>query len=66
MTDAGSSPSSPDPAPAEPAAPPTLRDKVLLAVFWAWAALLVVAALAQLFGWDGVLDVLDAKRWFAR
>ena len=42
------------------------RDRVLLAAFWAWAAVLVVATLAQLFGWQGVLDVLDVKRWFAR
>lgn len=44
----------------------TARDRVLLAAFWAWAAVLVVATLAQLFGWQGVLDVLDVKRWFAR
>jgi hypothetical protein len=39
---------------------------VLLVVFWLWAAVLVVATLAQLFGWSGVLDALDVKRWFAR
>jgi hypothetical protein len=44
----------------------TTRDRVLVAVFWAWAAVLVVATLAQLFRWQGVLDVLDVKRWFAR
>jgi hypothetical protein len=57
--------------PTEPAAggsrPSTApRDRVLVAVFWAWAAVLVVATLAQLFKWQGVLDVLDVKRWFAR
>jgi hypothetical protein len=44
----------------------TTRDRVLLAVFWIWAVLLLVATLAQLFGWEGLLDALDAKRWFAR
>jgi len=39
-------------------------DKLLVSVFWVWAALLLVATLAQLFGWEGVLDVLDVKRWF--
>jgi len=41
-------------------------SRVLLVVFWIWAGLLVVATIAQLFGLDGVLDVLDVKRWFAR
>ncbi len=41
-------------------------SQVLLIVFWVWAGLLVVATVAQLFGFDGVLDVLDVKRWFAR
>jgi len=40
--------------------------KALLVVFWIWAALLAVITVAQLFGLDGVLDVLDVKRWFAR
>lgn len=44
----------------------TTRDRVLLGLFWLWAALLLVATLAQLFGWEGVLDALDVKRWFAR
>jgi len=44
----------------------TTRDRVLLVVFWAWAAILVVATLAQLCGWDGLLDALDVKRWFAK
>jgi hypothetical protein len=44
----------------------TRRDKVLLVVFWAWAAILLVATVAQLAGWDAVLDALDAKRWFSR
>ena len=39
-------------------------DRVLVGVFWVWAGLLLVATLAQLFGWEGVLDVLDVKRWF--
>lgn len=41
-------------------------DRLLLAAFWVWAALLLVATIAQLAGWQGVLDVLDVKRWFAR
>ena len=44
---------------------PTRGDRVLVVVFWAWAAVLLVATAAQLFGWEGVLDVLDVKRWFA-
>jgi hypothetical protein len=44
----------------------TTRDRVLLVVFWAWAAVLVVVTLAQLCGWDGLLDALDVKRWFAK
>ena len=39
--------------------------RLLLVVFWVWAALLLVATIAQLFGLDGILDVLDVKRWFA-
>jgi hypothetical protein len=54
-----------DPVQDGPAAAAT-RDRVLLALFWLWAALLLTATLAQLFGWDGVLDALDVKRWFAR
>ncbi len=55
-------------APTSQAAPaaPTTGDRVLVVAFWAWAALLLLVTLAQLFGWDGVLDVLDVKRWFAR
>jgi hypothetical protein len=44
----------------------TTRDRVLLFAFWAWAAVLVLATLAQLFGWKGVTEALDVKRWFAR
>ncbi len=44
----------------------TRGDRVLLAAFWLWTVLLVLAALAQIFQWDGVLDALDVKRWFAR
>ncbi len=44
----------------------TRRDRVLVVAFWAWAALLVVATLAQLFGWKGVQEALDVKRWFQR
>jgi hypothetical protein len=50
-----------NPAPAAPA-----RDRLLVAAFWIWAALLVVATLAQLFRWQGVLDFIDVKNWFAR
>ena len=39
-------------------------DRILVVVFWVWAGLLLVATLAQLFGWEGALDVLDVKRWF--
>lgn len=53
------------PAPAGEEAPPR-GDRLLAALFWAWAAVLLLATLAQLFGWEGVLDVLDVKRWFAR
>ena len=48
------------------AAAPGPGDRVLLVVFWAWAALLLLATLAQLFGWESVIDLLDVKRWFAR
>ncbi len=51
---------------AVPDAPPSRSDRVLVAVFWVWAGVLLVATLAQLMGWDAVLDVLDVKRWFAR
>jgi hypothetical protein len=44
----------------------TTKDRLLLVGFWTWAVVLVVATLAQLFGWKGVLDVLDVKRWFSR
>ena len=54
------------PAPQEPRDAATPRDRLLLALFWAWAAVLVVATLAHLFGWQGVLDVVDVKRWFDR
>ena len=56
---------SPEPA-AAPRPPATLRDRLLLGAFWTWAALLVLLTLAQLFGWKGVLDVLDVKNWFSR
>jgi len=56
-----SEPTANDPRPAT-----TTRDRVLVAVFWGWAAVLVVATLAQLFKWQGVLDVLDVKNWFSR
>ena len=55
-----------DSPPADAPPRPTTGDHVLLVVFWVWAAVLLVAALAQLFGWEGVLDALDVKRWFAR
>ena len=53
-------------APQEESAPLTLGDRLLVAGFWTWAALLLVVTLAHLFGWDGVLDALDVKRWFGR
>lgn len=59
-------PHGPDDASKDGPAAATARDRVLLLAFWAWAALLVVVTLAQLFGWDGLLDALDVKRWFAR
>ena len=43
---------------------PSRADQLLVIVFWVWAALLAVATLAQLFGWEQVLDLLDVKRWF--
>ncbi len=56
----------PEPSASGPAAPTSKRDRVLLVAFWAWAVLLVVATLAQLFRWQGVLDAVDVKNWFAR
>ena len=44
----------------------TSRDKAILAFFWVWAALLLIATLAHLFGWNGVLDLLDVKHWFSK
>lgn len=55
-----------DGAPAPASSTPAAGDRVLLVVFWVWAGLLLVAAVSQLAGWDGVLDLLDVKRWFAR
>lgn len=54
--------------PNEPASPPAAspRDRLLLVAFWAWALVLVVATVAQLFRIEPLLDVLDVKRWFAR
>jgi hypothetical protein len=43
---------------------PTRGDLVLVVVFWVWAGLLALATLAQLLGWEQVLDRLDVKRWF--
>src|SRR5438045_1101602 len=40
----------------------TTKDKILVAAFWAWAVLLVVAPLAQLFHWKGVMGVFDVRR----
>ena len=54
------------PSTAESPRAPTKRDRLLLVFFWTWAVLLVVATLAQLFHWEGVLNALDVKRWFAR
>lgn len=65
----------PTPADSPPPAPDGAGDpeegarrtgNVLLAVFWIWAALLVVVTVAQIFELEGVLNVLDVKRWFAR
>jgi hypothetical protein len=53
--------------PSQPSAPDTTRrDRVLVAVFWVWAAVLVVATIGQLFRIQPILDVLDVKNWFAR
>jgi hypothetical protein len=61
-----------DSHPRPDAAPPpdgpalaTPGDRALLVVLWAWAVVLVAATLAQVFGWEGLLDALDAKRWFS-
>jgi hypothetical protein len=56
----------PEPTAHEGPPPATLGDRLLVAAFWFWAALLLVVTLAHLFGWDGVLDALDVKRWFGR
>ena len=45
---------------------PTGRDRMLVTVFWVWAAILVVATIGQLFHVQPILDVLDVKNWFAR
>ena len=67
VTDTNTGPAAaPSQATTDGPAAATGRDKLLLVVFWAWAAVLLVATLAQLFGWDGILDALDAKRWSAR
>lgn len=56
----------PDDASADGPAHATTGDRVLLACFWVWAALLLLATLAHLFGWDGVLNALDVKHWFSK
>ncbi len=57
---------SPDGAATSVDSAPPATGKGLLIVFWIWAALLAVITVAQLLGLDGVLDVLDVKRWFTR
>ena len=66
MSDTPESATNASPPVADAKRTPQPRDRILLVVFWAWALVLVVATLAQLFGWQGVLDVLDVKRWFSR
>lgn len=66
MSDADHSTPAADPSVHDGPAAATTRDKILVVVFWAWAGLLVTAALAQIFGWEGLLDALDVKRWFAK
>jgi hypothetical protein len=67
MSDAPEPPPAHVPSPAAGGRPATTtRDRVLLVVFWAWAVVLVVATLAHLLHWQGVLDALDVKRWFSR
>lgn len=56
-------------APAEeprtaPAPVPTRADRLLLAAFAVYAALLLVAAYAQLTDDRGLLDLFDFRRWF--
>lgn len=58
--------STPSEAPAASSPTVSTGDRLLLIAFWVWAGLLVVATVAQLAGWQGVLDLLDVKRWFAR
>ena len=45
---------------------PGLRDRVLLWLFLAYAALLAVAAFAQLTGNRALLDLFDFRRFFTR
>jgi hypothetical protein len=45
---------------------PGLRDRVLLWLFLAYAALLAVAAYAQLTGNRTLLDLFDLRRFFTR
>lgn len=56
-------------APEPPSAEPpraTAKDRLLLVFFWAWAGVLVVATLGQLFHWSAVTSALDVKNWFSR
>ena len=64
--DSPPSDSSPADSTAEANSTVSTGDRLLLIGFWVWAGLLVVATVAQLAGWQGVLDLLDVKRWFAR
>jgi hypothetical protein len=57
--------SAPEPPSAE-TPPATAKDRLLLVFFWAWASVLAVATLAQLFGWKSVTSALDVKNWFQR
>jgi hypothetical protein len=49
-----------------PAAPPTRGGKLLLAALGLYAALVLVAAWAQLTDNRVVLDLFDLRRWFTR
>ena len=69
MTDSPAPETTADPADtatSEDAAPLTPGDRLLVVGFWIWAGLLLLVTLSHLFGWDGVLDALDVKRWFGR
>jgi len=64
MGDEGIGPG-PPPPPASGEAP-TRSDRILLGAFALYAALLLLAAYAQLAEDRALLDLFDLRRWFTR